>query len=285
MYLLKSFDNVNLSQYNINMTEAPVPARTAFIETTAGVFDSDGEGRSRQSFPHGVRYSAVYMESSLAASRMLLDSLRAKVGIRGKLVRIARDDETEEHFCIARLVAAPYETSAGDKNWRELSLDFQQLGQWQGDLHGSGWRFDAGVEFDDDRDFDEVPPTPIVGNDLFTQTQITYTHAGNIPTTNIVVTIFGGSATISAVNVSGPGWEWLWQDNTFGLAAGNTLVVDGGAHSVLNNDADAYQYFSQINTTIDDWMQVNPGVNDLFVSIQGGGTGSKVSIVFYEAWA
>jgi hypothetical protein len=288
MFLLTQFGSIDLSPYNMVITESPVSVEPSFTTTTAGAFDNDGSGRSRQRFPFPVRYSGVVLESTITANRTLLNSLRAAVGTKARLYRETRfdpdaddpEDVVAEHWCNARLVAMPYEVGTDQKRHREITLEFQQLDFWRGEDHGIGWFFDEGEVFDDpELEFDEVPPTVITPGGI----TLTINNGGNIPTSNVVVTITAGAADIAlvAIAIDNGGVSW-----TGSLPSGEALTIDGGAHSVTVSGDNAYDGFELGSSHIlADWFVLEPGNNSWDVAIDGGSTDSTISIVFYDAWA
>lgn len=105
MYTLSQFGETALPVYMTDYDNSTVPAQLAFVETTAGVFDGNGDGRSRQAFPLAISYKATVAQDTLSANKTTLDGLRKLVGTRAFLYRYADNNSTIVHRCQARLVS------------------------------------------------------------------------------------------------------------------------------------------------------------------------------------
>lgn len=282
MYEITRFGDITLSLKNAAYTESPVAARQAFVETTAGTFDADGQRRNRPQYPHPIRYSCVVWGSTLAATRDELDALRGAVGTRSLLYRTARDDGSI-HRCDARLVGMDVDTVTDNKRWREVTLNFQQFGPWEGGSHGSGWRFDDGEFFDSGRDFDEAndATTNITGDNH----TFFVTNAGTIPVRNVVMTLTVGANPISQFRVVSPtsGMDLRWIG---AMTNGQQLVIDTGAFSVEMQGSDAYSGFllGPLHT-LESWAELLPGSNQINVSAVGSASTAKFSIAYKDNWA
>lgn len=280
MYAIERFGSITLSPFNNSFTLSPVPVRFNILQTTGGVFDSDGSGRSRQAFPFSVNYAAVVMEDVYSDNRAVLDALRAAVGVRAKLYRRARNDSTL-HWCIARLVEMPHEWPHTQRGYFTISLDFQQLTPWHGSDHAS-WRFDDGYDFDDGLTFD---PSVYSFAMIEAQTQSqTVTNGGNLPTNDVILTVTTGANSLLYTHWKIAGkTDLIWLGP---LLANSQLEIDCGAKSVKLNGVDDYKRFSfGVGHTIDDWMVLDPGENTISITASGTKTGSTWAVTFNDRWA
>jgi hypothetical protein len=277
MFLFKRFGSTTLPIGNINQTESPLPAQLEFVETTAGLFDNASWGRNRPATPFSLRYQAVVLESTMAATRTLLDTLRAQVGTRNFLYRERRDDGAL-HYCMARLSAMPFETDTKDKAWRTITLEFQQMSRWHGALHGTGWRFDTGIDFDDARVLDEDPPVTLNTNPKV----ITTVNNGNIPLRDVQLIFAIGATPITSMIITGP-----HIDLRFGaIPAASGLVLDAGAHTVLLNGDNYYSSLTRgPDHRLDGWIELGAGSTPLVIQRSGGAVTDKVAIIYTDAWA
>lgn len=284
MYLLERFGIRTLPPYNSEMTESPIPAAIAFVETTGGIYDNDGNGRSRQALPFALRYQGVILENLMTDTRAYVDMFRPLVGIRSKLYRRARDND-EVHWCYARLVAMPYETNTKDKAWRTVTLDFQQLSRWHGARHDDPWTFDSGEVFDDGLILDEESPTILDTNPKVTAV----INNGNIPIQDAQIFLTAAGSNITAVtftgtnSVAGITINLTW---TGTLTAGQILIINDAASSVLNNGVNAYTgLVRNSGHNIAPWFEFAPGTTNITVTRTGGSAASTIAIIFRDGWA
>lgn len=278
-YTIVRFGSITLPVGLTNYTLSPVPAQLSIVQTTAGAYNNNGSGRHKQAFPHSVSYKCTVTEDTLAANRTVLDALRAAVGTQTKLYRTGDDDGTIQH-CMAILVAQPYERPHGNRMYiHEIELSFQQMGPWRGVLHGTGWTLDSGILLDDGRNLDETPPITMTSSPEI----LTISNNGNLPADDVRVIVTAGSVDIDHVYLSSELVELRW---TGTLLAGNELVIDSGAFSVLNAGSDAYSGMTlQPDHSIEGLLQIPEGESFLAVYFGGGGTDSTVAVIFNDGWA
>lgn len=281
MYQIYRFGNIDLSPFNNDFTLSPVPAKTNLLSTTGGMFDSDGEGRSRQQFPFPLSYKCVVMEDVYNNNRATLDALRAAVGTRAKLYRRAANDGAV-HWCIARLVAMPHDWPYTQRSHFVVSFDFQQLTPWQGFDHAD-WRLDDGYEIDDGLLLDPALYTASLPG----TSAITILNSGNLPVTDVLLTVKAGANPLNNIVFFGPDGVWLQWSGT--IPAASELVIDTGAQSVLLDGVNAYQYLSlPVYHTVPDWFYIPPGSTLVAIAMAttvGEMTGSKWTVNFRDWWA
>jgi len=278
MYAIYRFRDITLSPFTNNFTLSPVPVKTGMTQTTAGVFDNDGHGRSRQIFPHPVSYSAVVAEDVYNNNRATLDALRAAVGTRGYLYRTARDDGAIQR-CVARLIAMPHDWGYEQRGYFRISLDFQQVTPWLGSDHAA-WRLDDGSEFDDGLDLDSDDYSILFAT---SQTQ-TINNGGNLPVTDVILTVITDVNPLSNIAWYVPYTIDLAWIGT--VTAHSTLIIDCGAQSVTLNGVNRYNNLSLGAAHIlEDWFRLEPGDNTVQIAATGTKTGARWSVNFKDWWA
>lgn len=292
MYTIERFGNITLSPFNNDFTLSPVPARLALASTIGGVFDNDGDGRSKQAFPFPLSYDCVVTEDTYANNRTTLDALRAAVGLRAKLYRRAADD-SDVHWCVARLAEMPYTWPYRQRGYFEIGLRFLQLTQWNGDDH-AGWRFDDGYDFDAALAFDTNDYSVL----MTTAMSQVVTNGGTLPTTDVILTITTADFPLTNIvfSTSGISTEFLGFLPTYipgshiqwigTIPAYSELQIDCGAMSVTLNGENAYNDFSLVSGHLgDDWMTFGPGDNTIILTAVGTLTGAMWTVNFKDAWA
>lgn len=292
MYAIERFGNITLSPFNNNFTLSPVAVKPSYLTTVGGVFDNDGDGRSQQSFPFQISYSAVVMEDVYADNRDVLDALRSAVGLRAKLYRKSRDDDSL-HWCIARLVAMPHDWPYKQRLHFVISLDFQQLTPWFGSDHAT-WRLDDGYLFDDSLLLDPAAYAVL----LSSATSQTVNNGGTLPTSDVTLILTTAANPLSNITFLSPGisTELLGVLPTYipgsnirwvgTVPAYSELQIDCGAKAVTLNGVNAYDGFQLVTGHIsEEWMTLAPGDNTVTISAIGTNTGATWSINFRDTWA
>lgn len=281
-YTLYQFGSTTLPTYNTDYDISALAAMLNLTQTASGAFDNDGADRNRQTFPQPLSYKAIVATGVLSTNRSTLDALRASVGTRNKLYRVA-DDNSDTQWCYARQVSMPQTRPYGNRNHlHEITINFQQLSPWCGGLHGVGWTLDSGVVLDDARTLDETPPTALTTG----VTLITINNAGNLPSYDALIQVVAASSSISSLTI----WNLTTECRLYyagTLVAGQTLQIDTGACSVLNNGANDYTHLT-VDYPVhknERWMEFAPGDNQLAIVRFGGGSSSTISFVFYDIWA
>ncbi len=278
MYRFDRFGAITLPLYNRQTNQAPAAARTAIVQTIAGAFDSDGAGRSPAKFPHNLMLRCVVAESTAAAQRIALDTLRQAVGLRGNLYRLADVDSSSQR-ALCRLVAMDLERNASkDKATQEVVLRFSQQGPWLGTVHSGPWTLDSGVLLDEGYALD-------VSSSIYTfatPTTVWLTNDGNLPHSDVIMSVKATSGTLNALGITAAGVDMVWSGV---LNAGHELVIDFGAQSVTVDGNDAYSGLELTNNhIIEEWLVLNPGANSLYLNPVGGAT-IRVVFQYVDRWA
>ncbi len=276
-YYLERFGSITLPTAMSRESSAPAVADDRIVATVTGAFDGDGSGRNQQRFPHTLTYQAIVAAASLAAQRTALDALRAAVGTRAYLYRRA-DDNGVVHRAMCRLVAMPHDREYEHQGYLPVRLEFRQLEAWQG--AATSWTLDDGELLDDGLDLDASTYFATLSASPASQA---VTNGGNLPVRTVTVTINAGSGIVVNPIITAPNIDLRWAGS---IPAGQSLVIDGGALSVLLIGADAYSglYFGGTHTG-ERWIELAPGASVVTLTIGGTLTGASWSIDFREVWA
>lgn len=277
-YTFERFGTITLPEYNREISAAPAAASLRIVATVAGAFDADGSGRSGQQFPHPLTLDAIVSEDDSGDQRTALDALRAAVGTRAYLYRRA-DDDAAVHRALCRLASMTQDRKYDQRRaYQPIRLQFQQLAGWQG--QATSWTLDDGELFDDGLDLDSSDYYAAISSSPSSQA---VTNGGNLPVSAVIITINAGSGTVTNPIITAPNMDLRWSG---AIPAGQSLVIDAGALSVLLNGADAYGglYFGGTHT-IENWIELAAGASVVTLTVGGMLTGASWSIDFREAWA
>ena len=254
-YYLEKFGDIILPTSMTEETMDPLPARLRLVETTAGIFDADGIARTQQQFPQALTYRALVHSDSLAAQGAMLAALRAAVGTRATLTRRVEADLTQ-HTCDARLAAMPYVRKVDNDRYIEITLTFTQLSPWVGEEHT-----ESGL--------------PGIDKNVV--------NYGNLPQTDVVITITAGTNIIIDPTFEGPGAVLTWEGT---IPVGESLVIDSGARQVLLDGVDAYDGLTlDALHTLEGWFVLHPGNNVLLQVGTYAFDGANWTITFKDRWA
>lgn len=275
------FGAVTLPEYDFQTDVGTGPSTVAMTALVGGgAFDGQGGDDAPLRLPYTVRYNGTVTDPSAETVRSRIDELRALRGKRLKLWRRCIDDGRTQ-WALARLLEMKVTSDVRSSHWRvPVELTFSILSRWNGSQHDGGWKLDTGKKLDDGLTLD--------GNELTVLTSspqtITVDNDGNVAVRDAVVMITAGSTAITYLKVGISGvCEWEYAGS---ISAGQALVVDCGAKSVLNNGANAYSGFElTANHTVADWLVLEPGNNSVVVTRTGGGSTSTVEFVFSDGWA
>lgn len=235
MYRIFAFDGVELPEYvrdNDAHNIGTGQALTSFQQISNGFFDNYGANKS----PQGIRpvtLSGAFIGSSASNLILQVDTLRAKIGVRGKLS--AYFDDGSLRWQWARLQSINTPRQPEHRNWLSFDMTFITAAQvWYKVIvspeewtWGDGtWTFgDGTAEIGESGTLATLTATG-GGSQTFT-----VTHGGNIDATNVAVTITGGSSGITA-------WRYInsTRNEQMGggqtIALGEELTINGGDRSV-----------------------------------------------------
>lgn len=278
-YVLYQFGSLVLPAYNGENDVSTGQVAPVFLDLPGGgVFDVLGtEPAKRRITPLNKRCTLDATDTT--DMRTQYNALRAKIGHRDRLWR--RWDEGYYNWCWARLVNIDARRTTRNYLHQEVDLQFVMISpHWYGQHHGGAWTLDSGILFDTGYPLDTTDWLPLTAD---ATTNLTITNNGNRRITNAVVTVAAGSDAIDDVTVGVNAISAFTYSGT--IDAGEGLVIDCGAMSVINDGNEAYVYFAlTADHKIDDWLRLEPGANIIEVTITGGGTGSQALVEFFDGW-
>lgn len=278
-YFYERFGAITLPTFNREASLAPVAPDLRIVATAAGAFDGDGVGRAAQKFPHSLSLEAIVSEATTAAQRTALDALRAAVGTRAHLYRRADDDSTVQR-ALCRLASMTAQRSYEQRRaYQPITLQFAQIGPWLGTTYSGPWTLDSGIYFDDSYVLD----APSLGVTLGASGQyIGLPNGGNLPQSDVTITVAVASGAIRAVAFLGSDWHIGYSGP---LTAGRILTIDAGAQRVVVNDDDAYADFDfGVGHVIEDWISLTPGNNGVTINYIGAAV-ATVQFQYADRWA
>jgi len=256
MYKLYQFNSVDLPD-SISMHELG-PGRfssRALNLPGGGLFDPDGA----ETVIPGLRQircdGRIGKTGTEAQFETALDNLMALDGVRAQLTRQKSSDSSYQ-WIYARCVGVWAPRSG--KNHVDVSMMFELLQpSWSSSTQVSDVTLKTG-------------PTSL-------------TNSGNVNQRDIQFTIGADSTDITAISIAntttGHTLEWAGT-----LTAGNSLVIDCGALSVLNNGSGDYASLTPPSDK-DEWMMLEPGTNSFTVTITGGSASSTFVTRYYHPYA
>jgi len=257
-----------------------VRANVDFVVTAAGSFDPNGTAAVVDDL-FTITAARTLIEDTEAELQVALDAARAIRGVRSKLWARTLNDELR--WLWARCVQVVQARQHFNNVHQPVTFFFQTNEyRWRGHDH-TPWTFDAGEYFDTALYLDEDgwietmtagPPGPHT---------ITVTNGGNKTVRDAVITITAGAANITSVTIESGSSDFTITDT---ILAGNSLVIDCGAFSVLNNGVNTYTNFSYAsNHAIPEWLLLPSGNTDIDVTFAGGSTDSTVTVAFMDGWS
>lgn len=254
-YKLTSFDGVTLPTRNAQQPLDTGETTPGIVPAAGGAFDRYG---TRQVTPQLRRIVLVagYTAATDAALRTLLDGLRAKIGVRGQLIR-TRDDGTTQ-WLYARLLSV-----AGD--WRNEDGRYYELTcAWE--TAESTWRSTTAT---------------VSSRSLASGSQnLSIVVAGSAPVPDAVVQIgaTSGTITVGTVTVSAIGARWTYS----GTITAGTVDFDAGAKTVKQGTVDKYSNFALSGThSAYGWLPMTPGTMTMAIGVNGSGT---AIVTHYNRW-
>lgn len=263
MYRLIQFGSTTLPAYDYDWVAGTADTVEALVKTVGGpAFDAYGTGDAPASMPYTLRYECVAIGATHTALRTTLDALRALRGKRQKLYRQAESDSSQ-HWAWARLMEIQMRNTVMNKEmiWQPMLLVFQVMTGWHGTLHEESYNLTADGT-----------------------TNCSADNNGNVAVVDAVLTITAGNADITEVTMTISSLCQFSYDGT--IAAGESLVVDSGAFSILNDGSDAYADFVLgAGQSVLEWLRLQPGTSTVTIVLTGGGTGATADLDYYDGWA
>jgi hypothetical protein len=189
-----------------------------------------------------------------------LDTLKAKIGRRGLLIRQAEADGSQQ-YKLARLLSANHLRVVKDAD-RIALLDLAF------EADGRPWRSVA-----------QSAATAVLAADA--TTTVAVSPGGTEDIRDAVITITANGGTVTGLEMT------LGSDTDFSfgtIADGSVLVIDTGAMTVLRDGSDAYDIFTlEAGHVVEGWLTLAPGTNSLAFILTGGP--ADLSITYYEQWS
>ena len=285
MYWLTSFGTLDLPQYDVNFNAGTAPAELGAVQLIGGgVYDSYGTTRAPQKYPKLITYPCTIVGTSADDARYKLMLLKSAIGTREKLWRTLIPGGSQ-HWCWARLADVD-DTMKSKRAASHIptTLTFAQMGQWNGVHHSGGIVFgQEGAFFNDGLYFNEEDIYDLDGTEGVDQ-NITVNNGGKLQARNVIINVIAGSAPLTMVKIGIAGVSEIQFNGS--LAVGKRLYIHCGLKQVTNDGNDAYLSLTRTgNHKVADWIILESGDNTVVVNRGGGGTGSTVEFVFYDAWA
>jgi len=275
---LVAFGDYRFTQFNIQEEVGP-QARADIYSTPLGGFDPNGSERATGK-PQTLVKRCEINDTDRTSFQTALDEARALIGTREKLYAQTAG-ELEIRWVWARLASIGIQRSARNVNFQELIFSFNiPAAYWNGRGYAD-WTLDDTPQIYLDTGY-YLDTGNWEGDLVSSPDTFTITNGGNRAVTNVILAIIAGSSniTFATVTIGGAALEW-----TGTLLAGNTLLIDSGSMRVLNNGADAYSGLVRgSGHSIDDWLRIEPGDNEMEISWTGGGTGSNWTMNFWDGW-
>ncbi len=255
-YSLATFDGVTLP---LSMPEDPLDTgqvTPGLTPAAGGAFDRYG---TRQVLPQmrEITFRGRYDGSATAAAlRTAIDALRAKIGVRGLLVRKREDDAVLQNL-YARLLSVDGRWQMEDGQSALLDLRFETT--------EATWRHASAA----------TPATGSVGGNT------SIVNDGTAPIFDAVITLTASGGALVNPTLTDAGWG-IYLKYTGSIADTKALVIDCGAMTVKNDGANAYSGFSlESGHTARGWMPLTVATHTLAVA--GTGSGS-VSVAFTKRY-
>jgi len=280
VYTLAQFSTVTLPIYNPSGQFPTAPAQRTSLRVVGGTYD-DSPTVARYEFPYTLNWQAVEAKDTAAAMRTAIDALRPLVATRSLLWRKGLDDGSYQ-YCEATLMSLYTETDVRAHLYQRINFEWLIHTHWYGGQIGTPWYLDAGEYLDTGLFLDVTDGSTTLSGDAATSISVTYN--GNVVQTDVTCTITNGTGSdnITAITVAIGDTDLDW---TGTLAAGKSLVIDGGAWSVLLDGADDYDDLSRGSShALDTWFQLENGANTGTVTLTGGDNGSTNPTVTFEAF-
>lgn len=261
-------------------------ALTSWQQLPNGTYFDNYSGVARR--PQGIR--PITKEGVLYAATALeiedtIDDLRAYLGVRDELTVRYRSGQLRWQHAVLIDVNTPA------RSGRALSVPLQLT--WE--TVAQHWY-----------KLKQLPATWVVGDQSFQlgdgttglgqasqsaeltlpgATTVTLTHAGNIPATNLVITVTATHAALTGITIANAatGHSLAYAGT---VALGDSLIIDCGAMNITNDGADAYTGLTPSNRAV--WMRLAAESDNVFTitptSASSGLVGS-IGFAWYDHYA
>ena len=283
-YRYTTFDGVNLPEVMPEDDLSTGAANSTLTDSLAGAFDYLGSTRYRLK-RHPIRYlgkfvgrNDIYLVDELGNFvvdelgnyiianddytvdlRDKVDALKAKVGRRGTLIRV-REDDSSQQSKLARLLSISHTRTTRDiDRFADLEIVLEAV--------GGPWKSTT------------TTTTATLAATATTTVDVESAGLEEVRDAVIAVTANGGNVTgLEFVLNSDQHFSWAGT-----LLNGNSLMIDTGVLTVLNNNVSAYDGFTlEADHTIDGWLSLAPSNNVCYFTLTGGP--ADLSVTHYDQW-
>lgn len=248
-YIIYAFDGLEIPPY---LTDGDTQdmgtgqALTSFAQLPGGgFFDNFGRRKS----PQGIRpitKTGIMLALDAADARARLDSLRAKIGVRGKLSLLFDDGSMRWQWARLQNVSTPRRMNDKGPHFAFEMTWISAAQHWFGVVFPADWTWgDGSWTFGDG--------TAEFGTSTYTGTvddPPTITHNGNIDAVNVTITVtfsgndYAGFFVTNGAATAGNRIEYLDEDTA--VADGDVLVLDCGARTARLHQKSAPYALSNI---------------------------------------
>lgn len=264
------FGDVTLPNYNPQIPLGTGKIKDGLVNIPGdGGYDPWGSGFAPMK-PYTLRKRCTLFADTPEDLQDALDEVKGLVSIRDELYATMLHDETIERWAYARCqqVTAERRSETPSGFMQDIEIEFLiNPPIWYGEY---------------------VSETLILltGDDTFT-----LTNGGNRIIDDMIIEIYANAAgTITEVEVTKTAGATVYghfiYDGTITSGAGQELIINCGAASVLNAGVDDYEHFHlQSDHRNDRWIRLNTGDNTINIK-RTGGTAFDVAIVkyYYQYW-
>ncbi len=273
-YRIDQFGTTTLPNYNPESDVGTGEAQLVSSEMLdGGEFDHLGSQKAPVRIPPIIKRCTLYKNEDDIAMGGDYAELRALVGVRDVLYRRMIDGDTLQ-WVWARLRKIDATRRPGSRYMLDLNLTFVVYSRaWNGEILRDEYEIsDVGAGEDD-------LTTCLAESDETAAVTIVIEQNGDVDQPDVIFTIHAIAATDTITIANAASGHTLAFSGT--VDAGDDLVIDCGARSVLNGGADAYNDLTP-PATKEEWMVLKPGNNPITITLAGN---ANIHIEFYDAFA
>lgn len=292
---LSTFDGLDLS---ILLPELPVgsgPSVNPSIPLPHGqMFDSYLNERLPVQLPYDLAYNHIIRGDADEYLLDKLNSLKAKRGVRGKLVRTRETGSMftptareESQWCYARLMQVnSTRTVENMVVWLTVDILFQIQSLWYGTFQAGGTYDSAsGGVYSGSYLVDALSASLTSSGSV-----IELKNYGNTPNNAVRIRLRNAAAApdyITSITLSTASTKFNWSSTLYG---GNTdLEFDTGERTVRLDSLGSYQYFSldPDEHFLNDWLRIGASSTASLTiawASQSASVDTAVTISYHDAW-
>jgi hypothetical protein len=226
-----------------------------------GYYDANGTDRANAKL-HPIRVKALLTAATAGALSTAYDAIKAKRGKYGTIT-MTPGGGTVTRTRMGRMLDVNADNEPGQITYTPIDITFMPTKRgWDGTFHNDSFNLTTS------------PGT------------VTFANNGNRRTTDAVITIYAGANITSAIfSLSNNPYSCVFQWSGGTVATGQSLVIDCGALTALNNGVDAWSQLSRLaQHQVDELLRLEPGNNSIVVTLTGGGTVSSVNFAHSDGW-